>query len=272
MFSLPIPSGDREQFDDLQHRDANIASVVAGITNGRLNGRHRVHLDPDLNFDTYRYRKNRAAWQQWRGMLGQTGIAQGHLSKQGVGTGDIFLFFGLYRRAERTARGWSCVRGAPELHVLWSWLQVDRKYRVADLGPNDLQWARHHPHVFGDYRDDRNTVYASSLKLDLDSGDDQRGVAGWGVFPRFDRRLVLTDPNGAGFSNWQLPRWFYPDGNKPPLTYHGNVPERWRHDADHAYLRSVGRGQEFVLDLARYPEAVDWLSDLVNSLGSTTRG
>ena len=65
-----------------------------------------------------------------------------------------------------------------------------------------------------------------------------------GVFPRFHQRLVLTDPNGAGVSNWRLPRWFYPDGNKPPLTYHPD-PTRWQRDASHAYLQSVGRGQEF---------------------------
>ena len=34
MFSLPIPSMDREQFDDLQHGDVNIASVVAGSPTG----------------------------------------------------------------------------------------------------------------------------------------------------------------------------------------------------------------------------------------------
>ena len=61
MFSLPIPSRDREQLDGLQHGDVDIASVVAGITGGRINGRDRVHLDPDLNFDTYRHRKHRAA-------------------------------------------------------------------------------------------------------------------------------------------------------------------------------------------------------------------
>ena len=91
-----------------------------------------------------------------------------------------------------------------------------------------------------------------------------------GVSPRFDRQRVLTDPDGTGVSNWRLPRWFYPDGDKPPLTYH---PERrhWGRDADHAYLQSVGRGQEFVLELAHYPEGVKWLSDLVSSLGSDTR-
>ena len=270
MSSLPIPSSDEEAFEDLQHGDVDIASVVSGITNGRMSGLNLVHLDPDLNFDAYRYRKDRPDWQQWRGMLGQAGIAQSHLNKQGVGSGDVFLFFGLYRRVEETAQGWHFVRGAPELHVLWGWLQVKQKFRVADLGSNDLPWARHHPHLSSQYRDDRNTVYAAAAKLDLDGADDGREIAGWGVFRRFDQRLVLTDPDGAGVSNWRLPRWFYPDGNKPPLTYHPDR-RRWRRDADHAYLRSVGRGQEFVLDLAHYPEAIEWLSILVSSMGSDTR-
>ena len=62
------------------------------------------------------------------------------------------------------------------------------------------------------------------------------------MFPKLDQRLVLTDPNGAGVSNWRLPRWFYPDGNKPPLTYHPDR-KRWRRDANHAYPQSVGRGR-----------------------------
>ena len=271
MCSLPIPSYyDQEAFEDLQHGDVDIASVVNGITNGRMSGLNLIHLDPDLNFDAYRYRKDRANWQQWRGMLGQVDIAQSHLNKQGVGSGDVFLFFGLYRRVEETAQGWRFVRGSPQLHVVWGWLQVDRKYLVADIGPNDLAWARHHPHLFSDHYDDKSTVYAASMKLDLGSDDDRCDVPGWGVFPKFDRRLVLTNPNGAGVSDWRLPRWFYPDDNKPPLTYHPDR-KRWRHDTNYAYLQSVGRGQEFVLDLAYYPKAIDWLSDLVSNLGSDAR-
>ena len=73
MFSLPIPSYDEETFEDLQHGDVAIADVVTGITNGRMSGLDLVHLDPDLNFDAYRHRKDRPDWQQWRGMLGQAG-------------------------------------------------------------------------------------------------------------------------------------------------------------------------------------------------------
>ena len=53
-------------------------------------------------------------------------------------------------------------------------------------------------------------------------------------------------------SRWRLPRWFFPDGNKTPLTYHPD-PARWRRDDEHAYLKSVGRGQEFVLHLGGVP-------------------
>ena len=76
----------------------------------------------------------------------------------------------------------------------------------------------------------------------------------------------MTDPNGADVADWRLPQWFYPDGNKLPLTYQHDR-KRWHHDADHAYLQSIGRGQEFLLDPARYPNAVDWLPSLESSLG-----
>ena len=117
------------------------------------------------------------------GMLGQAGIAQSHLNNQGVASGDVFLFFGLYRRVEETAEGWRFVRGARELHVLWGWLQTDQKYRVTDIGPNDLPWARHHPHISRDRRDDKNTVYAASTKLDLGGDDDRCAIAGWECSP-----------------------------------------------------------------------------------------
>ena len=62
----------------------------------------------------------------------------------------------------------------------------------------------------------------------------------------------------------------FPDLRHPVVRFAAAL-DSWRHDDNHAYLQTVGRGQEFVLDLAHYPEAVEWLSDLVSSLGSGTR-
>ena len=274
MFSLPIPAGDNVAFRDLRHHGIDIGAVVEGITNGRRNAADTAHFDPDLNFDAYRDRRSRHGWENWRGMLGQAGAAEGHLTRQGVGSGDIFLFFGLYRRVELNAGRWRFVRSAPSWHVLWGWLQVEAKYRVDELGlddwQGDLAWATYHPHIepFVHYvgAPSNNTVYMASRELDLGDGGRQRRRAGWGLFPKIDRRLVLTDPNGSGVSNWRLPRWFYPDAGKAPLTYHRQRAQ-WRRDRNHAYIRSAGRGQEFVLTLAGYPEATDWLSGLIADLG-----
>ena len=84
MFSLPIPSWDQEAFEDLQHGDIDIASVVTGVTNGRMSGQNLIHLDPDLNFEAYRHRKERANWQHWRGMLGHAGLPHDRVRRSGI--------------------------------------------------------------------------------------------------------------------------------------------------------------------------------------------
>jgi hypothetical protein len=104
-------------------------------------------------------------------------------------------------------------------------------------------------------------VHVASENLDLGDG---LSAPGYGVFRRFNGRLVLTEPANR-VSEWRLPQWFYPDGNKTPLSYHGDLG-RWKCDWDYAYLQGVGLGQGFVLDLEQYPEAVDWVSGLVSNL------
>ena len=85
---------------------------------------------------------------------------------------------------------------------------------------------------------------------------------GAGCFLKSHERLVLTNPNGSGVTDWRLPQCFYPDNGKCPLTYHRN-PDRWKHGTKYAYLQSVGRGQEFVLDLDQYPGVTDWLMESI---------
>ncbi len=47
-----------------------------------------VHLDPDLHADALPRKAG------WRPLFGQVGASQTHLSRQRVGRGDVFLFFG----------------------------------------------------------------------------------------------------------------------------------------------------------------------------------
>ena len=246
MFSLPIPDGgdSRPTYKDLRHPKADdLGRLVEDLTGGGISANRSVHMSPDLNPPGRLPR-----------LFDQVGAAKGHLDNQGVKEGDLFLFFGLYRCVARTNDGWRYTQG-PEQHVLWGWLQVGEK-RMPQEGEELRCMCRNN-----------NTRYVASAQLDLGGGLKGGGAKGAGVFPRFDERLLLTEP-GKSVSRWRLPRWFDPAGRKSALTYHRN-PKRWerrRGDSKHVYLQSVGRGQEFVLDCDDYLEAKRWASDLIKAV------
>ena len=259
MYSLPVPGYDEEEpirYKDLYHGDINIGQVVEDLTRGRHPAWHLAGLDPDIRPDAVHRSEN------WRGLFGQVGPSQTHLAKQSVQVGDVFLFFGLFRRVEETRTGWRFIRGTPKLHVLWGWLQIEQICKVDDIRHDGkFDWATYHCQ-FGWPSDPSNTLYITANRLNLNN----TGIAaGAGVFPIIHERLILTR-NGQSVSNWRLPRFFYPGREKTPLSHHRDL-KRWRHDQDYAYLRSVGRGQEFVLHCDEYPEAVEWLAGLVREFG-----
>lgn len=277
LFSLPIPSDDDIAYEDLRHYsetlgEVNIGEVVEDLTSRRRPGNQigsgdGAHLDPHVNIKTYPKVAKSGHAKNWRGLFGQIDIAQDHLRINKVGAGDLFLFFGLYRRVnEPNGRGWRFDPDAPRQHILWGWLQVDEVRTVSEVGKKELSWARYHSHMNFDYPN--NTIYVGCETLDLGNGAVAPGA---GVFPKLDDRLVLTEP-GQSVTRWKLPRWFYPDNGKPALTYHDpkrTKSNRWTPgDSEHVYLQSVGRGQEFVLDCDHYPEAVGWARDLIRDLGA----
>lgn len=248
MVSLPIPQPDRLTFGEVSYRGASLGDVSASLTRGRIGPTTRVHLDPDLRPEA------RPRSSDWLPAFGQSDAAARHLDLQGVREGDLFLFFGWFRKTQGQFPALTFVHEAPDLHVLFGWLQVGGVLRPGNPIP---PWLQSHPHVSDPPPAPRpNNIYVASPALRI--AGVELDLPGGGVFSRYSPSLQLTDPDAPSRSTWRVPSWF---AGAPPLTYHAN-PRRWRVREGHAILDTVGRGQEFVLDCSARKASRTWLSEL----------
>ena len=142
---LPIPS-DHDQYtlSDVNISKIDLEGILSDLTRGRLSPATRTHLDPDLN------RLPASRLPGWRPAFGQTGIAQSHLGKQNIGSGDVFLFFGWFRKIEFKNGHWRFRPTAPNIHLIFGWLEVSELLPVVLEREGSLRqhpWIANHPHV-----------------------------------------------------------------------------------------------------------------------------
>jgi hypothetical protein len=213
-------------------------------------------VDPDLD------RRALPRPRGWRPIFGQAGAAQRHLQNQGVRKGDLFLFFGWFRQVESDGRRLCYARKAPHLHALFGWLQVGSSRPITSELRSELPWAAYHDHLKRERL--HNHLYVAADRLHLGAGTPK--LPGAGVFRRYREALRLTAP-GSSRSVWALPSWFFPGKGRRALSYHGE-PSRWERTGSGVLLHTVGRGQEFVLDLGDHPEALPWLRSILRVAAS----
>jgi len=264
MLALPIPDSDSKiAYDEInyhhpEHGALKVSDLVSQLTRKKIKPKSGAHLDPDMIESVY------PRSEYWRPVLGQTGAAQGHLAKQGVGEGDVFVFFGVFRDVELYKEGrrkavWRFDPGTKPKHIIWGWMKVGQVLPVdqTDFSTPEHAWLRYHPHLHGSHSrgesEPNNTLYLSS-----DSG----------VFPKVSEALILTDPNSQKPTYWQLPASFYPKNSETALTYHQKL-NRWSQTEEDAatglcHLQSAARGQEFVLDMDNSPDVQSWLEELIS--------
>jgi len=252
LVSLPIP--DRKSqiaYADLNFGKVSLGKLAEDLSRGRVRAERPVHLDPDLRSEAY------PRMPGWRPILGQgQSAAESHLRACGVTVGDLFLFFGWFREAELKNGKYRYRPGAPDLHVLYGWLQVSAIIPCADPRLSDIPWARYHPH----FRHRYGTAYIATGNLEL--GGRRYELAGGGQFVAYRGSLRLTAPDSASRRVWQLPGWCCPRNECMPLTYHPNR-DSYRRNGKYTIVESAGRGQEFVMDARDYPEAVSWAKSLI---------
>jgi Nucleotide modification associated domain 3 len=255
MISLPIPVRESTlAYTDIAgNSHASVGKLVedlADIPHGYL-----AHLDPDLSAGSI------PRMSGWRPIFGQVGAAESHLEKQGVGSGDVFLFFGWFRHVEKFSGRWRYVPKSRPMHVIFGWLQIEKRVAVSDW-PSDEKWAMYHPHFQQRFvqKFASNVVYVATEQLLLPGMQSPR-IPGAGKFSGISTQLLLTKPDCDQRGIWLLPSWFSPKNRNSSLTYHGRS-DLWREVAGGVELSTVGRGQEFVLDCDHYPEAIRWIGSL----------
>ena len=254
--SLPIPQSDdlsSIRYSQIYANDAYpTGKIVESLTSGRVAADSLAHFDPDVDINALESRHS-----DWCGILGQSGVAQSHLENQGVGPGDLLLFFGLFRQTEGDAKKLKFVKGSSEIHTIWGYLQVAETVRIDKETAQRHPMFATHPHIEFPEQEANNTIYIARKTLKING--ITKPLPGCGIFPTFNSAIQLTAPEARNPSTWCLPSFF----NKR-LSYHPN--ERWSPcDGDKSWvmLDAVGRGQEFVADFGNDTTAVvKWLNGL----------
>ena len=221
--SLPIPSTERPSVST--YGALGLGDIVSKV-NKKWTADTLCHEDPMF-------------WED-KCAFGQTGAAQSHLENNGVGVGDVFLFFGLFAE-------WG---GNDRHHRIFGYLNVEevRAIRSQPRGDEAGRTPRQHPHTIEKWDtdgkwDSNNTIYL---------GRGGRAKQAHAV-------LRLTKPGGPT-SHWCVPQWL----RETELTYHQRA---WRW-LEGGTLRVVGRGQEFVADVGDRPEPKKWLDEVIAAIGT----
>ena len=247
LLSIPSPLGDNNYYSQLmadgKRTYFDIMQVLYPhiLLNGKkisLTAQAACHFDPDIR------RESKLRPEEWRGAFGQVDAAQGHLANMSVGIGDLFLFFGWFRKAENYEGQIRFVPKAPDLHIIYGYLEVGE---ILNTKTSSIpKWLSSHPHMAKTYRGStNNTIYLSTEKLSWDNSRE-----GSGVFRNIDD-LVLTKP-GNSRSCWALPDYF----KEAHISYHSK--SNWKK----GYFQSAAKGQEFVVQATKRIEK--WAKNLIH--------
>jgi hypothetical protein len=260
ILSLPIPVGGAPcTFGEVQYGHQTIGGLVESLTGSAIRSGHATHLDPDLRYEAL------ARNSDWRPAFGQNGAAQKHLANQKVEIGDLFLFFGWFREVEEVHGRWRYKRDAPNRHIIFGWLQIDRILNVGSHPApieSEFHWLAKHPHLHNpELALPHNTIYLAKERLSRPLNPDRYNLPGGGVFNSITNARTLTKSGETNRSLWLLPEWFCGESG-PNFSYHNNA-ERWQKQDDGGWkLSSVGRGQEFVVPFTDAKEQASWLNSI----------
>jgi len=255
-YSLPIPTINSDiRYDDLYlFDDIKVSSFINDL--GLKSRKYEFcHLDPDIRES---YLKERPIG--WKRNFGQVKSAQTHLENNQIGIGDVFLFFGWFKRAEYVNGRFQYIKDKDYpngFHAIYSYLQIKEIYK-----PNiqkTPEWLDYHPHVKyyneDEFNNDNNTIYVASESFNYPKHFNKNGSISF----VFSDDLILTKKRQSNRTLWEFPLELHPNyGVK--LSY--NAIDRWAVENNKAILKSASKGQEFIFtDVEAIVEK--WCIDLI---------
>jgi len=255
LFSIPIPSAkDNFFYSDLPFRYEGepIQSILNDLS-GKSICHNKRWIPCDYSEQVQRCHYDPMPFQTdvFKGIaLGQANRAESHLRKQGVGNGDIFLFYGWFKSIEKQNGAWRYAEGKPDIHLIWSYMRVgdcitldSDEQRTEAL--RKYPFLARHPHLYE--RDGmKNRIYLSEQHQ---------------YFP-YDENHCLTDLQCyKGRSTWRLPSFFH-----QPQAF--SFLKNFSLKNDDVVISYRGYGQEFVLnrDHVKSSEDRSLILDYVDSL------
>ena len=243
LLSLPIPDDTQltllasemvVTFNDLRYGDYTYSQILKGIKPKKEF--NVCHLDPDLR-EGVRIKPV----ENWKPAFGQTGSALGVLRKAKVTIGDLFLFFGVFRKTEYHADTVGFIKAEKPVQIVYGYLQIGAILER----PDEIAEYYWHPHAVGThYKQNSNALYLPSDSLSL-----YPALPGYGVLSyRADR--VLTKPN-ENAATWKEHSFLMPEcviGNR-------------KNSAKGSGVYYAGQWQELVLK--ENNEATKWALGLI---------
>ena len=152
----------------------------------------------------------------------------------------FFFFFGSFRKTEINNKKLQYIKTAPEVHLIYAFLQVGTIYR--NYFPENILY---HPHTAENFnKHSKNAIFESAEKLSF-----VEGVKGADNL-KFHDNLVLTK-SGYSKSRWELPEIF----KKLDISYH--TINSFKED----YFQSAAKGQEFVVNDG--DKLIPWMTELI---------
>jgi hypothetical protein len=244
MLSMPIPGGEASnlKFEDIKYGEITYLDIWDKLYSKHKTDKLYCHLDPDIRADV-----RVKPVDNWVAAFGQTDTAQKHLHNRGVSKGDLFLFFGWFRK---TDENYKYLPDDMDKQIIYGYLQIGDIVNGDEI-KNNYPW---HPHAKGKYSSD-NTLYVATEKLTLDGKETD--LPGYGVF-KYNDELVLTKDNCSRSkwkinSDWNIEKFF--ESNS--ISYHS------KNNIKDSYFQSAYRGQEFII--SENKKVNDWAYNLIKN-------